>query len=261
MGYISFVGGTTRSLTLDVSDRSAIDTAQADGKSAQAARERLSQLLESARIGLGRGDHLAMIAIAIGFYQLVESYKRYLELVPPSTDPDIAGRAETDHVIGAADDDIGLAEAAPDESDGVENTEIPTTDAGEPTGSIATESTEPVELQTSGSGVAKFDGAAILGVAPTSVEFIFDSGSTTRMLLGGTGDDVLIGDAGDKFLETSLQTLREDTDVDWRPRVAQWPAIGETMAKIIQASLVGQTKPKQALDDAQQQVERIMAGR
>ncbi len=200
MGYISFVGGTTRALTLDVSDRSAIDTAQADGKSAQAARERLSQLLESARIGLGRGDHLAMIAIAIGFYQLVESYKRYLELVPPSTDPDIAGRAEADHVIGAADDDIGLAEAAPDESDGVENTEIPTTDAGEPTGSIATESTEPVELQASGSGVAKFDGAAILGVAPISVEFIFDSGSTTRMLLGGTGDDVLIGDAGDNIL-------------------------------------------------------------
>jgi len=69
-----------------------------------------------------------------------------------------------------------------------------------------------------------------------------------------------IGDAGDKFLSTSLETLREDTDVDWRPRVAQWPAIGETMAKIIQASLVGQAKPKQALDDAQQQVERIMKG-
>ena len=69
-----------------------------------------------------------------------------------------------------------------------------------------------------------------------------------------------IADAGDKFLETSLQTLREDTDVDWRPRVAQWPAIGETMAKIVQAALVGQMKPKQALDDAQQQVERIMKG-
>ena len=69
-----------------------------------------------------------------------------------------------------------------------------------------------------------------------------------------------IGDAGDKFLETSLQTLREDTDVDWRPRVAQWPAIGETMAKIVQATLVGQVKPKAALDDAQTQVERIMRG-
>ena len=69
-----------------------------------------------------------------------------------------------------------------------------------------------------------------------------------------------IGDAGASFLETSLTTLAQDTDVDWRPRVAQWPAIGETMAKIIQAALVGQTKPKQALDDAQQQVERIMRG-
>jgi multiple sugar transport system substrate-binding protein len=70
-----------------------------------------------------------------------------------------------------------------------------------------------------------------------------------------------IGDVGEKFLETSLTTLREDTDVDWRPRVPQWPAIGETMAKIVQAALVGQTNPKAALDDAQKQVERIMAGR
>lgn len=199
MGYISFVGGATRALTLDVGDRSAIDATQTDGKSAQEARERLSQLLESARTGLGRGDYLAMIAIAIGFYQLVESYKRYLELVPPSTDPDIAGSTEADYVIGAADD-IGLAEATPDESDGVENPEIPVMDAGEPTGSIAIESTEVAELQVSGSGVAKFDSAAILGVAPTSVEFIFDAGSTTRILLGGTGDDVLIGDAGDNIL-------------------------------------------------------------
>ena len=60
--------------------------------------------------------------------------------------------------------------------------------------------------------------------------------------------------------QTSLDSLREDTDVDWRPRVAQWPAIGETMAKIIQATLVGQVKPKPALDDAQTQVERIMRG-
>ena len=200
MGYISFVGGATRALTLDVSDRSAINATQTDGKSAQEARERLSQLLESARTGLGRGDHLAMIAIAIGFYQLVESYKKYLELVPPSTDPDIAGNTEADYVIGAADDDIGLAEAAPDESEGVENPEIPVKDAGEPTGSIAIGSTEAVELQTSGTGVAKFDGAAILGVAPMSVEFIFDAGSTTRILLGGSGDDILIGDAGDNIL-------------------------------------------------------------
>jgi multiple sugar transport system substrate-binding protein len=70
-----------------------------------------------------------------------------------------------------------------------------------------------------------------------------------------------IGDAGEAFLQTSLDTLTNDTDVDWRPRVPQWPAIGETMAKIVQSALVGQVNPKQALDDAQTQVERIMRGR
>jgi Ca2+-binding RTX toxin-like protein len=197
MGYISFIGGANQALAYDVSDRTAIDTLETGGKSAQKARSRLSELLESSRASLNRGDNLTMIAIAIGFYQLVESYKRYLELVPASVEPDIAGNTETDHVIGAADDDVGLADATPD---GVENPEIPVMGAGEPTGSIAIESTVVVELQTSGSGVAKFDSAAILGVAPTSVEFIFDAGSTTRMLLGGTGDDVLIGDAGNNIL-------------------------------------------------------------
>lgn len=82
-----------------------------------------------------------------------------------------------------------------------------------------------------------------------------------RLSLWNTPDYTkTIADAGDRFLETSLQTLREDTDVDWRPRVAQWPAIGETMAKIVQSSLVGQVKPRQALDDAQVQVDRIMKG-
>ena len=200
MGYISFIGGANQALAYDVSDRTAIDTLEAGGKSAQKARSRLSELLESSRASLNRGDNLTMIAIAIGFYQLVESYKRYLELVPASVEPDIAGNTEADYAIGAADDDIGPAAATPDESDGVENPEIPVMDAGEPTGSIAIKSTEAVELHASGSGVAKFDSAAILGVAPTSVEFIFDAGSTTRMLLGGTGDDVLIGDAGDNIL-------------------------------------------------------------
>ena len=69
-----------------------------------------------------------------------------------------------------------------------------------------------------------------------------------------------IGDAGSNFLEASLDSLAQDTDVEWRPRVAQWPAIGETMAKIVQSALVGQVKSQQALDDAQIQVERIMRG-
>ena len=70
----------------------------------------------------------------------------------------------------------------------------------------------------------------------------------------------MLAEAGDQLVPASLESLALDTDVDWRPRVPQWPAIGETMAKIVQAALVGQTKPKQALDDAQVQVERIMRG-
>ena len=69
-----------------------------------------------------------------------------------------------------------------------------------------------------------------------------------------------MGDVGGNFVNVSVDTLTMDTDVDWRPRVPQWPAIGETMAKIVQSALVGQVKPKQALDDAQVQVERIMRG-
>ena len=51
-----------------------------------------------------------------------------------------------------------------------------------------------------------------------------------------------------------------DTDVDWRPRVPQWPAIGDTMATAIQSALVGQTKSKEALDEAQARIEQMMRG-
>ena len=48
-----------------------------------------------------------------------------------------------------------------------------------------------------------------------------------------------IDGAGHNFLQASTRRLTQDTDVDWRPRVPQWPAIGETMATSIQAALVG----------------------
>lgn len=64
--------------------------------------------------------------------------------------------------------------------------------------------------------------------------------------------------AGSNIIGASLESLKDDTDVDWRPRVPEWPAIGETMGKLVQASLVGQMTPKQALDVAQKQVERAM---
>ncbi len=66
--------------------------------------------------------------------------------------------------------------------------------------------------------------------------------------------------AGDNFIPAALESLEQDTDVDWRPRVPQWPAIGETMATAIQSALVGQKKPKEALDDAQIRIEQILKG-
>lgn len=66
--------------------------------------------------------------------------------------------------------------------------------------------------------------------------------------------------AGDNFIPAALESLEHDTDVDWRPRVPQWPAIGEAMATSIQAALVGQQKPKAALDEAQARIQQILKG-
>ncbi|HVL59264.1 MAG TPA: sugar ABC transporter substrate-binding protein [Burkholderiaceae bacterium] len=64
--------------------------------------------------------------------------------------------------------------------------------------------------------------------------------------------------AGENFIPAALASLEQDTDVNWRPRVPQWPAIGETMATNIQAALVGQKKPKEALDEAQARIAQVM---
>ena len=66
--------------------------------------------------------------------------------------------------------------------------------------------------------------------------------------------------AGDNFINAALESLEHDTDVDWRPRVPQWPAIGETMATAIQSALVGQKQPKEALDAAQARIQQILKG-
>jgi multiple sugar transport system substrate-binding protein len=70
----------------------------------------------------------------------------------------------------------------------------------------------------------------------------------------------LMRNSGDNFVEAALQSLEHDTDVDWRPRVPQWPAIGDTMATAIQAALVGQKKSREALDEAQARIDQIMRG-
>ena len=63
---------------------------------------------------------------------------------------------------------------------------------------------------------------------------------------------------GANFVPAALESLDQDTDVDWRPRVPQWPAIGDTLATAVQAALVGQKKPKEALDEAQAKIDGIM---
>lgn len=70
----------------------------------------------------------------------------------------------------------------------------------------------------------------------------------------------LMNGFGDNFVEATMQALQEDTDVDWRPRVPQWPAIGDTMATAIQSALSGQATIKAALDDAQRRIEPMMRG-
>jgi ABC-type glycerol-3-phosphate transport system substrate-binding protein len=70
----------------------------------------------------------------------------------------------------------------------------------------------------------------------------------------------LVGGFGANFLPASIESLRDDTDVEWRPRMPQWPAVGETMAVAIQAALVGEKSAKQALDEAQSRIGQILKG-
>jgi ABC-type glycerol-3-phosphate transport system substrate-binding protein len=60
------------------------------------------------------------------------------------------------------------------------------------------------------------------------------------------------------YADVMLASIKYDTDPDWRPRVPQWPKIGEIMAVAIQAALVGQMGVKEALDDANQQIAKVM---
>lgn len=70
----------------------------------------------------------------------------------------------------------------------------------------------------------------------------------------------LMNSFGDNFVATTLDALEHDTDVNWRPRVPQWPAIGDTLATAIQQALVGQATTKAALDEAQRRLEPMMRG-
>ena len=60
------------------------------------------------------------------------------------------------------------------------------------------------------------------------------------------------------YADVVLTSMKEDTDADWRPRVPEWPKIGEAMAVAIQSALVKQATPKKALDEANENIAKFM---
>lgn len=70
----------------------------------------------------------------------------------------------------------------------------------------------------------------------------------------------LMDSFGDNLVEATTASFREDIDVDWRPRIPQWPAVGDILATAVQAALVGQAPPKDALAEAQRKVDQAMRG-
>lgn len=68
----------------------------------------------------------------------------------------------------------------------------------------------------------------------------------------------LLSNYGHNYVEAATQSFAQDTDPDWRPRLPQWPAVGDTMATAIQSALVGQSKPKEALAEAQKKIDKIL---
>ena len=68
----------------------------------------------------------------------------------------------------------------------------------------------------------------------------------------------MMGDYGHHFIQAATESFANDTDPDWRPRLPQWPAVGDTMATAIQAALVGQATPQAALQEAQAKIDKIV---
>jgi multiple sugar transport system substrate-binding protein len=66
-------------------------------------------------------------------------------------------------------------------------------------------------------------------------------------------------EVGRDFGTTVTESFTEDQDLEWRPRVPQWPAIGDRMAVAVQAALTGQGTPKSVLDRANGEIAAIMA--
>lgn len=64
----------------------------------------------------------------------------------------------------------------------------------------------------------------------------------------------------DDYVDVVLTSLEEDTDPDWRPRVPQWPEIGDAMAIAVQSALTDQATPQEALDEANDAIAEVMGG-
>lgn len=62
----------------------------------------------------------------------------------------------------------------------------------------------------------------------------------------------------DDYVDVVMTSLAEDTDPDWRPRVPQWPEIGDAMAIAVQNALTNQKTPQEALDEANSQIADVM---
>jgi len=81
----------------------------------------------------------------------------------------------------------------------------------------------------------------------------------TRTSIWDTPEYVsMLGAAGHNFIEATVASMQEDTDPDWRPRVPQWPAVGDFMATAVQAALVGQQTPEDAIATAQAEIDKVM---
>jgi ABC-type glycerol-3-phosphate transport system substrate-binding protein len=85
-------------------------------------------------------------------------------------------------------------------------------------------------------------------------------GANRSSVWADEGYRALLDSAGDGLIDAAVTSFEEDTDVEWRPRLPQWPAVGELMATAIQSSLVGQAKPADALNDAQAKIEQALKG-
>ena len=61
------------------------------------------------------------------------------------------------------------------------------------------------------------------------------------------------------FIEATMTSMQEDTDLDWRPRVPQWPAVGDVDGDrgAGRAGRPGRRR-EQALATAQAEIDGIM---